>query len=427
SILSTSGSGNSITVTYSFSAEGGVFNTAANGTYTLSLPAGGFSDAAGNGVAAATLGTFTLNVDTIAPTASLTPVTPPTADQNTVDFTVTYSDTGGSGLNAATIGNAVVSVAGPNGYSQNAVLLSVSGGQAVYEISAPSGFFSNNDNGTYQISLSGGAVSDNAGNSIAAENLGSFTVDLSPPPPAPDITGTVTAPTTAVTPDSKKNLFTVDFANTGNELLNAKTPVVVYASLTPDYDPSTAIAIDSFTKHLHLKTNQSKLLKLKFKAPDTISDGDYYLVTVVDPNHTIPEQHSGNNVFVSSDTVHFEEPKIDLAVGFSSVPNYVVAGNKKGVVKITITNTTASTVDLRGPIDVSLYTSSDDSTIDQLLYTATKNFHLKVGQSKTITFKLKSTGAATDYLVATAQFQGTPADDNSANDTAFSGVAVTFA
>lgn len=424
-LLSVTSPGASITATYSFTPADGSFTVSDNGQYTLNLVAGGFADSSGNLAAAATLSTFTLDLqqtppppsDTTPPTAQIISASQPSADTTTMQFTVSYTDNaGGSGVNGSSLGDGNITVTGPN-YSANASLVSITptatGINAVYQIVAPNGFFSQGANGTYIVTLNANAVADYAGNFIASEQLGSFVVSLSPPATAPDITGSVTAPSISVLPGSKKNTYSLTIANTGTAVLNAKVPVVIYASPTPSYDPSTAIQIDSVSEKLKLNNGQSKDFKLSFAAPPSIAGGNYYLIAIADPDNTIAEQYKANNTFISAAPVNFAAPTVDLAVKMSPPA-------KNGVVKVTITNTSASNELAKGPVNLDLYSSTDDATLDQLLTSATENLSLKVGASKTFSLKVALADLAGDYLAATIAFNGPPADTDTANNTVFS-------
>lgn len=427
-IVSMSGSGPAITVTYSFSPADGFFDVADNGQYTLNLLSGGFTDMAGNPAAAATLGSFTFN--DIPPTASVTSVTRPASDQKTMQFTVTYADNSGSGINSASLGNSNITVTGPGGFVENATLVSttaVNGGTAaVYQISAPGGFFSNASNGSYQINLNGNSVSDNDGNICTPQMVATFAISIGAPAVSPDITGTIIAPSASVLPGSKKNSYVLTLNNSGSATLNAKVPVTVYASPTPTFDPSTAISLVTLSEKLKLSPKASKAFKLAFAAPTSIANGGYYLIAVVDPNDTINEQYKSNNTFASTAIAHFDAPEVDLAVKIISTPTTPVTETKKGTVKVTITNTSNSNIMAKGPVNLDLYMSNNDSSLTQMLIGAKEKVSLKVGASKTFTLKITSDDPSEEYLAATIVYSGSPGDDNSANNMAFSSSTVQF-
>lgn len=69
------------TATYTFTPPGGTWNDADNGTYNIAMAAGQVNDSLASAVAAGALGSFTVTMDTTAPT-----VTTPVADQANVPF-----------------------------------------------------------------------------------------------------------------------------------------------------------------------------------------------------------------------------------------------------------------------------------------------------------------------------------------------------
>ncbi len=221
--------------------QGGVFSSADNGKYTVSMDADTVEDMDGNQNAAATLGTFTVDVpnapagDT-GPAATLTSA-PPLTSTGTDGETLTVTYNGSYGVAANTLGDNNLLVTGPDSFSENANFISsttnsdgsvtatysVSGGyyfgggvtpvvtsggtgisnagvvsaaaetKAVNLTTAVKGIASSttNDlipidfgnslaNGTYTVSLVAGQVYDSKGASAAAATLGTFDVNLPP-------------------------------------------------------------------------------------------------------------------------------------------------------------------------------------------------------------------------------------------------------
>jgi phosphodiesterase/alkaline phosphatase D-like protein len=68
--VNTAGNGTPRVATYRFTPPGGTWTTEDNGTYTISMAANQVKDTSGNWVAAGTLGTFAVSVDTVAPDIS---------------------------------------------------------------------------------------------------------------------------------------------------------------------------------------------------------------------------------------------------------------------------------------------------------------------------------------------------------------------
>ena len=86
--VDTNSNGTPRTATYQITAPGGTWDTADNGSYTVSVRASEVADTAGNFVAAATLGTFTVSIsDTTAPVLSTVAVSGITSGGATMTWT----------------------------------------------------------------------------------------------------------------------------------------------------------------------------------------------------------------------------------------------------------------------------------------------------------------------------------------------------
>ncbi|AWM40013.1 FG-GAP repeat protein [Gemmata obscuriglobus] len=199
-------------VTYTITAPAATWSASAQGTYTIALVAGAVTDLAGNPVAAnPSLGTFA--VDTTVPTAAVTTpapaITAATGGTNTVTVTVTYADTG-SGVDTSTFGTGDITVT--NGATVTG--FSAAGNVVTYTITAPAATWSASAQGTYTIALVAGAVTDLAGNPVAANpSLGTFTVDTTVP------TAAVTTPAPSITAafgGTNTVTVTVTYADTGS-------------------------------------------------------------------------------------------------------------------------------------------------------------------------------------------------------------------
>ncbi|HEY9621427.1 MAG TPA: SGNH/GDSL hydrolase family protein [Crinalium sp.] len=204
-----------LVITYRINAAGGIWDTADNGAYTISMRSKQVKDLSGNAVKAGALGKFNVNIpvrspvggtptpsgntptpvggtptpsggtptptDTIPPTASLTPPAI-AAGGGDATFTITYSDNAGIDITSLDANDVVVT--GPGGFSQVATLVSIdtnSNGTprtATYRIGARGGSWSADDNGTYTLSLQTNQVKDINGNFAAAGSVGSFQVAL---------------------------------------------------------------------------------------------------------------------------------------------------------------------------------------------------------------------------------------------------------
>jgi hypothetical protein len=122
-------------------------------------------------------------VDTTPPIASINVPNIVSGGSPVQSFTVTYSDN--VGVSVASIGPSDLYVLGPNGFSNVVDFAGVdipsdgSPRTATYSLNAPNGLWSSADNGTYQVYVAAGEVSDVANNFIDETLLGTFTVAVS--------------------------------------------------------------------------------------------------------------------------------------------------------------------------------------------------------------------------------------------------------
>ena len=124
--------------------------------------------------------------DTAAPTAALS--ANELSSENTAEyqFQVTYTDE--TAVDVSSIDGTDIRVTGPNGFAQNAALVSVetSGDgtprTATYSISAPNAVWKEADNGRYTIRLRDNQIEDTLGNAAAATTLGRFDINITDTP-----------------------------------------------------------------------------------------------------------------------------------------------------------------------------------------------------------------------------------------------------
>lgn len=175
--------GPSRVVTYRIDAPGGDWDAADNGTYTVSIRATQVTDAAGNAVAAISLGTFIVNVpDTLPPVATLHATNLTAAGTQNYTLTVTYTDN--VAVNPSSLDSSDLIVTFPDATDHPATFISVdslSNGAprtATYRFAAPNGTFTTLDNGTYTISVVGNQVADGSGNLMVAGAIGNFQISI---------------------------------------------------------------------------------------------------------------------------------------------------------------------------------------------------------------------------------------------------------
>ncbi|MDB5293475.1 MAG: conserved repeat domain protein, partial [Phycisphaerales bacterium] len=182
-----SGSGQTVTATYTVIAPGGIWNSSDNGTYTITVVPGQVTDTSNNGVGTAS-GTFNVSAsvaDTQPPTGAISAPAIGTAGGSSQTVTVVYSDN--VGINLATIGVGNISVSGPGGpLTVTGVNRTVANNgrtvTATYTVAAPSGAWSATDDGTYNVALNANQVLDTS-NNAAPVTFGSFAVNIALPNP----------------------------------------------------------------------------------------------------------------------------------------------------------------------------------------------------------------------------------------------------
>ena len=186
------------------------------------------------------------------PTAVATTTNVTTAGGTLYSFTVLYADDGE--INVSTLGNNDVRVTGPGGFDVAAAFVGVDinfNGTpriATYSIVPPGGSWDFADNGTYNVVMQANAVRDGIGNTVAAGNIGSFTVMTPTPTPSPTPTPDPTIPAQPLNISTRLEVQTGDqvliggFIITGTEpkrvILRAIGPSLAGAGITnPLADP----------------------------------------------------------------------------------------------------------------------------------------------------------------------------------------------
>ncbi len=194
SLVSISGTtdGTPLTATYRIIAPGGTWNAEDVGTYTVSMESNQVADISQNYVLPGSLGTFSVVIETVPPTAAVTAGNIILGSGTTQTITVRYSDN--AAIYVASLDTGDIRVSGPNGFSQTAAFISVdnptdgSPRTATYRITAPGGTWGSNDNGTYLIWAEPNQVRDINENYLAAGTLGSFVANMETAPPTTALT-----------------------------------------------------------------------------------------------------------------------------------------------------------------------------------------------------------------------------------------------
>lgn len=186
-----SGNAAQIDATYTVPPAGGDWAAGDNGTYTVAMTTG-VSDVAGNIAATGILDTFAVNIvvaDTTPPaysssTSSIPDIT--TVSTDPYFFTLGFTDAGSGVLISSLGATGAVTVQGPNGYNQNATLVSTNpiatSANAVtanFSIPAPAGGWNALSSGWYLINVTA-QIKDVNNNAMAAIQVANLRVDVAP-------------------------------------------------------------------------------------------------------------------------------------------------------------------------------------------------------------------------------------------------------
>jgi endonuclease/exonuclease/phosphatase family metal-dependent hydrolase len=119
------------------------------------------------------------------PTAAASAANVTTSGGTSYSFTVTYTDN--TNIDVSTLDDNDIVITGPGSFSQAATFVSATPASnapsvtATYSITPPGGFWDAADNGAYNIVMQANQVSDDAAATVAAGNIGSFTVNITGP------------------------------------------------------------------------------------------------------------------------------------------------------------------------------------------------------------------------------------------------------
>ncbi len=306
------GSGKSAIATYRINAPGGAIDAADNGTYQVAVGANAIKDAAGNVLAAGSIGSFTITA----------------ADPNSPDLVATISGKipdsvigGKSGKVKVAVKNQGINIAQQAGV-KTSVYLSDNDtldagdrevGSVTKNLKLKTGksksysikfkFPSDVGNGGYFLIAkadSGNAVQEVRENNNASGALGGKSgnpidlkqpfIDLTPINVARPV-GTLTANGGAVAVVTLKNQGNVKFSNT------------VAIKLVSSSDPNATgddVEVTTFSKKLSISAGKTKAAKIKFTFPAGLAAGTYSLIATVDPTNATGDTDTSNNTGTSA-------------------------------------------------------------------------------------------------------------------------------
>jgi hypothetical protein len=375
---------------------------------------------------------FTVIMDSTPPAATLGNVSTATAGASSVTFSVTYTDV--NGVDTTTLGGGAITVTLPNGNSVTANLQSQSGSgssvSATYAMSAPSGTFSANDNGTYTIKLAAGSVKDVPGNAVVAETLGTFSIALSGGNNGGGSTSDTTPPTATVasvgtpTIDTTTLSFVVDFSDdvslntnsiaTGDIIVTGPGNFSQVATLISGPSSSSATAATA---------------TFQITAPGgffTDADNGNYTISLDDGTLLDTAGNVAAAATIGSFTANIAAPASlpDLTGTISSIPTTVLPLSKKNVVVINVSNSGAKPIKGNVPFTLYAYTGTFNASAAIPLSSGILKVNLKNGFSKAFSesFVAPTSVSTGDYhIAAVLDPHDTISEEYKSNNTILSG------
>lgn len=199
--IDVAGNGTPRRVTYTFAAPGGIWNAPDNGTWVIQLLPGQVRNVAGNAVSAGDIGSFAFldQAPVLTQVAYTVPVVGP------ADFPVALTFADETAIKVSSIlANSVQVNRIANGPAVSLQLAAITPNPSVdnpadgtprvftFTFAPLGGYWDSSDNGTYQIVLSDGAVTDVGGQPVAGGIIATFELQL-----VPDVLGPVATLTVA--------------------------------------------------------------------------------------------------------------------------------------------------------------------------------------------------------------------------------------
>ena len=221
--------------------------------------------------------------DSEAPSASLNASELTAASSDPYSFSVTYLDN--VGIELATIDESDITVTAPDG-----VVLPITGVEvntnsnsasttATYSIEAPGGDWDEADNGEYTVALNESQVSDINSNSLSAETLGSFTVDITTP--SSDGVIRINAGSSQDAIDSSGNLWQADTFFVGGQILGPVNTSIadttndfIYQVQRADDSFSYAIPVDNGNYNINLHLSELTYTDFNQRSFDVSAEGE---------------------------------------------------------------------------------------------------------------------------------------------------------
>jgi hypothetical protein len=215
---------------------------------------------------------------------------------------------------------------------------------------------------------------------------------------------------------------TLRLTNTGDAVVAGRTTVSLYASTDQTVNAGAEL-LGMITRPVLLRPQKSTALGVRFSPPANLTVGDYFLVAKVDAlaksNGSLSE-----TVIASRKAVSVPQPFVDLTGKITSQPTcpliVVASGTPTGSASVLVMN--KGNVPARGPLDITLYASTDnmlDSAATQIAAAHFNNVNIRAGGSRTFPVRLTLPGnmpVGSYTLFASINSANTIAESNLANN-----------
>ncbi|MCK4628570.1 MAG: hypothetical protein KAT56_06175, partial [Sedimentisphaerales bacterium] len=178
-----------------------------------------------------------------------------------------------------------------------------------------------------------------------------------------DLTGTVDLRnwTTAVGGD--RGLAFINVTNEGNATAQGKVNIGLYLSEDENYDEGGDIFVEQLTDQtVYLAPGMTRPFFRYLTLPEVESSGDYHLLAKIEPEETLYDDNSTNNVVVSDTTIQVAPPFVDLTVQIDMRNWTSGLEGDRGLVFVNVTND--GNIVAYGKTDLQIYLSENE-TLDE--------------------------------------------------------------
>lgn len=174
-----------------------------------------------------------------------------------------------------------------------------------------------------------------------------------------DLTGTVDLRnwTTAVGGD--RGLALINITNEGNAAAQGKVNIGLYLSEDENYDEGDILIEQLTDQSVYLWPGMSRPFFRYLTLPEVESSGDYHLLAKIEPEETLYDNNSINNVVVSDTTIQVAPPFVDLTVQIDTRNWTSGLEGDRGLVFVNVTND--GNITANGKADLQIYLSADET------------------------------------------------------------------